>query len=103
MERECLKKLLEILKKALNNNAFDEDKQKIQYLDSELKKTEKELPTLEKLEELKKIEIDLEIKYEQFYEIGNYFDPIYVKIKREIHNKKVKKIREENRRKGNLK
>lgn len=34
-----------------------------------------------------------------FYELANYFNPIYTKIKNIIHKEQVDKLREENRRK----
>ena len=64
---------------------------------------EHQLPTDNKLEELKKIVIDLEIKYDDFNDLVYYFDPLYVKIKQTIHEEKVKEIREENKRKRNEK
>lgn len=84
-------------------NDFNEDKQIIQYLFKELEKLEHQLPTDNKLEELKKIVIDLGIKYDDFNDLVYYFDPLYVKIKQTIHEEKVKEIREENKRKRNEK
>lgn len=103
MDSENLKSLLTILTNTLEKNDFDEDKQKIQYFYSELKKIKKHLPTSEKLEELQKIEIDLETKYDAFNELSYYFNPVYVKIKNKIHDEDVKKIREENKRKREIK
>lgn len=97
MEYENLNNLLNILAETLEKNEFDDDKQKIQYFYEELKKIESTLPTVDKLEELQKIEIDLETKYEIFCELHNYFDPLYIKVKNKIHSENVKKIREENR------
>ena len=102
MEYEDLKKLLTFLTNALEKNDFGEDNQKIQYFCDELEKIKSNLPTIDKLEELKKIEIDLEVKYEVFYELDNYFSPIYIGIKRRIHKEKVDKLREENRRKRGI-
>ena len=48
------------------------------------------------------IELELEVKYEIFYELDNYFNPIYTKIKNIIHKEKVDKLREENRRKRGI-
>lgn len=102
MEDENIELLLTILTNALKENDFGDDTQKIIYLCNSLKKIQKAIPTIDELEELKNIEIDLEIKYEIFYEIGNYFDPLYVKIKSTIHKEEVKKLREENRRKRGI-
>lgn len=99
METENLKNLLTVLTDALEKNEFGEDRQKIQYFYKEVEKMKNNLPTNDKLEELQKIEIDLETKYEVFYELNNYFDILYIKIKNKIKENDVKKIREENRRK----
>ena len=103
MKSESLKQILAFLTRILEKNDFNEDKQIIQYLFTELEKLEHQLPTDNKLEELKKIVIDLEIKYDDFNDLVYYFDPLYVKIKQTIHEKKVKEIREENKRKRNEK
>ena len=95
MNSKNLTDLLKILTVAIKENVFEEDKQKIQI--------KKELPTIDKLEKLKKIEIDLEVKYDRFNELSYYFEPLYVEIKNEIHNENIKKIREENRRKKEVK
>ena len=58
---------------------------------------------MDKLEKLQKIAVYLETKYEIFYEFNNYFDPFYVFIKNKIHNEYIKKIREDNRRKRDIK
>ena len=99
MKSESLKQILAFLTRILEKNDFNEDKQIIQYLFNELEKMEHQLPTDNKLEELQRIVIDLEIKYDDFNDLGYYFDPLYVKIKKTIHEEKVKEIREENKRK----
>ena len=86
---------MKILTRTLEKNDFNEDKQIIQYLFKELEKLEHQLPTDNKLEELQKIVIDLEIKYDDFNDLVYYFDPLYVKIKKTIHEEKIKEIREE--------
>ena len=103
MNSKNLTDLLKILTVSIKENVFEEHKQKIQDFFSELKKIKKELPTIDKLEKLKKIEIDLEVKYDRFNELSYYFEPLYVEIKNEIHNENIKKIREENRRKKEVK
>ena len=103
MKSESLKQLLAFLTRILEKNDFNEDKQIIQYLFKELEKLEHQLPTDNKLEELQKIVIDLEIKYDDFNDLGYYFDPLYVKIKKNIHEEKVKEIREGNKRKRDTK
>lgn len=99
MKNENLKQLLVILTQFLDKNDSNEAKQKIQYLSYELRKIEMQIPTYSKLEELKKIVTDLEVKYDDFNDLSYYFDPLYVEIKNNIHVEDVKKLREENRRK----
>ena len=81
MKSESLKQILAFLTKVFEKNDFGEDKQIIQYLFNELEKIEQQLPTDNKLEELQKIVIDLEIKYDDFNDLGYYFNLLYVKIK----------------------
>ena len=99
MKSDSLKQILAFLTRILEKNDFNEDKQIIQYLFKELEKLEHKLQTDNKLEELKKIIVDLEIKYDDFNDLVYYFDPLYVKIKKNIHEEKIKEIREENKRK----
>ena len=96
---ENIKILLDTLNREKDNIIDEEDNKKIMYLCESLTKIEKEIPKLEELEIIEKIEKELEIEYEQFYELGNYFDPICIGIKKTIHDNEVKKLREENRRK----
>ena len=98
---ENIKKLLEVLNIGKENIYDKEDNKKIEYLCESLRKLKTKIPKLDELKRIEKIEKDLEIKYEQFYEIGYYFYPIYVSIKRAIHNNEVNTLREENRRKNN--
>lgn len=95
--------LITILINALEKKNFKEDEEKIKYFCKELEKIKNNLPTLAKLDELQKIKVDLEIKYDDFNELSYYFDPLYVKIKNKIHDEKIKKIREENKRKRGIK
>ena len=69
MKSESLKQILAFLTRILEKNDFNEDKQIIQYLFKELEKLEHQLPTDNKLEELQRIVIDLEIKYDDFNDL----------------------------------
>ena len=77
-----------------------EEKNKFKYFYEEIAKLDDKIPSIEKLEELKSIEVELETKFEELYELGNYFDPVFKKIKKIIHEEKVLKIREKNRKKA---
>ena len=97
MNLNILQDLLVYLKGALNKNEFGDDEQKIKYLYNQLEKMKKNLPTIEELEELQKIGVDLEIKYDNFNDFSYYFDPLYVLVNKKIHDESVRKIREENK------
>jgi len=99
MEEKNTEILLNIFANTLENKTFEQNNNKIMYVCNLLKDMQQKLPTLEELEKAKEFVTDLEIKYEDFYEIANFFDPIYIKTKDTIHKNEVKKIREENRRK----
>lgn len=91
MKNENLKQLLAVLTQSLEKKYFGEDKTKIQYLSAQLGKIENQIPTFSKLEELKKIVNNLEVKYDDFNDLSYYFDPLYVEIKNNIHADEVKK------------
>ena len=97
-----LEHTLTFLTKVQSNFDFSADLEKIQTLSHELQNIKTDLPTKEKVDELKKIENDLEIKYEIFYELGNLFDPLYIKVNRKIHDVYVKKLRKNNRKKRDI-
>ena len=98
-DKEKIKRMVSNITIFLEKNYISEDKEKIKYLSEELKKIEKNIPSNNKMEELKKIEVDLEVRYDDFNELGNYFDPLYIFLKNKIHEEKVKKLRKENKRK----
>ena len=75
------------------------DNNKIKYFIEEIENFKKAIPTIEKLDELQKIELELEVKYEDLYELNNYFDPVYIKFKNLIRENQVNKTRKENRKK----
>ena len=99
---ENLEHILTFLTKVQSNFDFGDDLKKIQTLSHELQNIKTNLPTKEKLDELQKIENDLEIKYESLYDLSNLFDPLYIKVSRKIHNEFVKKLRENNRKKRGI-
>lgn len=103
MEEKNKEILLNIFANALENKTYEQDNHKIMYVCNLLKDMEQKLPTLEEIEQAKEFVTDLEIKYEEFYEIANYFDPICFNIEKALHKIEVEKIREENRRKREMK
>ena len=96
---ENIKSLLVILTNALEKNNFDKDKQKIEVLCNSLRDIQKKFPSIIELEEINNDVNYLETKCDDFNDLSYYFTPLYIKLKNKIHEEKVKKIREENRRK----
>ena len=66
MLQKNLNNLLLFLTTAMNKFDFGNDEYKVKYFFDELQKSENKLPTIEELEKLQKIEIDLEVKYDIF-------------------------------------
>ena len=93
------KELFEYLEEVIRENDFGADNEEVKNLYNELKRIVKILPTIEKLDKIKNKVIYFDQKYESLNELSYYFDPVYVKIKRGIHNEEVKKLREENKKK----
>lgn len=102
MQDENLKSIISILTTAKEENDFGEDNNQIDDLCILLKQFEIKAPTIDELNKVEKVVLDLEIKYDIFNELFYYFSPLCVKIKKSIHNEEVRKIRAENRRKRNI-
>ena len=80
-----LYKDIEILQSFLKDNynitnMDSDEKNKFKYFTEEIVKPKDKIPSIEKLEELKSIEVELHTNFEKLYELGNYFDPIFIKI-----------------------
>lgn len=97
MLQKNLNNLLLFLTTVLTEFDFGNDEYKVKYFYEDLQKLENKLPTIEELEKLQKTEIDLEVKYDIFNELNNYFNPIYIEIKDQIHKEMVDKLRNENK------
>lgn len=99
MNTENLSKTMQFLASIIKSNYPINEKEKLKYLYNELENIKNKLPTEEKINELRKIVIDLEVKYDVLNEFSYYFDPFYVEVKRKIHEEYVKEIREKNKEK----
>ncbi len=97
MEYNELERILLYLSNSLNESNDTIFKEKVSYFKSELESLKDNIPSIEEIEKLHKLEIELETKYDLLLELGNYFDPIYIKLLTEIHKRDVDKIREKNR------
>ena len=97
MEYNELERILLYLSNSLNESNDTIFKEKVSYFKSELERLEYNIPSIEEIEKLHKLEIELETKYDLLLELNNYFDPIYIKLLDDIHKRKVNEIRNQNR------
>lgn len=88
--QEELNNILQFIKNVQDNNNLGNDNIKLKHLYKELSKIQKKLPSEKRLEEIQRLEIDLEIKHDCLNELSYYFDPLYIKIKNAIHKKMLK-------------
>lgn len=94
--------LIKLLNKAVLAN-YGEDLDQIKELIILLSKIKENKITIDELEDAYLIAKNLDIKYEEFYDLLYYFNPIYIKYKRIIHNDEVKEIRKNNQKKREVK
>ena len=97
MEYNELERILLYLSNSLNESNDTIFKEKVSYFKSELERLKYNIPSIEAIEKLHKLEIELETKYDLLLELNNYFDPIYIKLLDDIHKRKVNEIRNQNR------
>ena len=97
MEYNELERILLYLSNSLNESNDAIFKEKVSYFKSELERLKYNIPSIEEIEKLHKLEIELETKYDLLLELNNYFDPIYIKLLDDIHKRKVNEIRNQNR------
>lgn len=97
MSSENLSNILDYLSDILNQCDFKNDKNEVLYLYHELRKIKANLPTVEKLDELRKKAVDLEVKYDELNDLSYYFGPLDSEIRKNIHESYVKKLREGNK------
>ena len=99
---EELNNLIFFLKNIIKEHSIEEDNEEIKCFVEKINDIKNKIPTLEELEELRKLEIDLETRHDALNELGIYFDPLYIKIKRIIHDDYVRKIRQTNKKKKGI-
>lgn len=97
MENDNVNRIMLILEKAIKDNNYYDDNNRVIKLYNLLSKLNIETLNIETLEFLSKEIVYLETEYDEFNELSYYFNPLYVKIKRRIHSNDVKKIREKNK------
>ena len=89
-----LKKILEIIKQILNNKKYETDYEILNDILLYLTEIDLDNVDITRLEDYKNIIIDLEIKYDDIFDLSYYYEPFLIKIKRVIHEKEVNKMRE---------
>lgn len=96
-----LKSNLDIIIRKLEVQNYEQDNEQIGYLSNELKKLGKKLPTMESLEKIHKILTNLEIKYDEYNDLSYYFNPVYVSVKKIIHQEVVQKLKLKHKKREN--
>ena len=93
--------MIDTLNSLINNNINDCDKDDVLFLINMIEKSKictLSIEELEELEDMKKMEQDLELKYDSLLDFNYYFDPFTVLVKKKIHENEVRKLRENYRR-----
>ena len=100
-----MNEIKEYLKNKIEKIENQEDKSLLEkiYLAIEKLENKENLLKEEYLEEIEKSINYLDQKYDNFYELVNLFDPIYVDYKKKIKDKYVQSLREKNRAKRGIK
>lgn len=91
--------VIKILNSFINLNSENKDIERIKVLINNLLDINGKLISLNELEIIKSEIVYFETSYDFFNELSNYFDPVYISIKKQIHNNMVNKVREKNRKK----
>ena len=94
--------LIKLLNEAVKAN-YGEDLDQIKELIILLNKIKANKITIDELEDAYLKAKNLDIKYEELNDLLYYFNPIYIKYKRIIHNDEVKEIRKNNQKKREVK
>ena len=85
--------MIDTLNSLINNNINDCDKADVLFLINMIEKSKICILSIEELEDMKKMEQDLELKYDSLLVFNYYFDPFTVLVKKKIHENEVRKLR----------
>ena|SRR5574344_920270 len=94
-----INQLLNILNEFLTKNKESQDIKIISETINKLVELKEKINDLNELNNIQKNIIFLETKYDEFSELSNYFDPIFIEVKNQIHSNEVIKIRKTNKKK----
>lgn len=90
--------MIDTLNSLIDNDTNECDKEDVLFLIKMIEKVKICILSIEELEDMKKVEQDLELKYDSLLDFNYYFDPFTVLVKKKIHENEVRKLRENNRR-----
>lgn len=99
MKENDLKKIIELLNYVLNKNKYESDEKLIRETCKKINSillNEKDIDILECIKHNIKY---LEEKYDDIFDLSYYFDPIYISMKKTIHEKEIDELRKKNRNK----
>ena len=101
MDSQLIKKMLDILQNIFELPKYQEDLEIITNLSNKIRDLQNnpDFITVNNLDEMYKQIQYLDMKYDDVFDLVNLYDPIYIFLKKELHRKEVKKIRERNRKK----
>ena len=85
--------MIDTLNSFINNDINDCDKDDVLFLINMIEKSKICTLSIEELEDMKKVEQDLELKYDSLLDFNYYFDPFTVLVKKKIHENEVRKLR----------
>lgn len=85
--------MIDTLNSLINNNINDCDKADVLFLINMIEESKTCILSIEELEDMKKVEQDLELKYDSLLDFNYYFDPFTVLVKKKIHENEVRKLR----------
>ena len=96
MKLDNLDKIVNILNEALQKHSHNSDYKLIKKLKTMIKNLDKNI-NINDLDMIAKEFNNLEIKYDDIFDLSYYFDPIYIQLKKLIHHRKVQELRNSKR------
>ena len=96
MKLDDKNKILNILDEALQKHSHNSDYKLIKKLKTMINNLDKNI-NINDLDMIAKEFNDLEIKYDDIFDLSYYFDPIYIQLKKLIHHRKVQELRKSKR------
>lgn len=76
--------MIDTLNSLIDNDTNECDKEDVLFLINMIEKSKTCILSIEELEDMKKVEQDLELKYDSLLDFNYYFDPFTVLVKKKI-------------------